>query len=1136
MATGGINLSSEFFELIKAIGESKSKQEEDRIIAKEIIKLKSKLESHHSSNIPPPNGHGGGSSPSVLSSHHVSAVLSGGNYFQNKKLAKEFLVRILYVEMLGHDGSFGYIKAVEMAASSSLYHKRTGYLICSNCLPPHHEFRFMLVNQMQRDLHSANVLECCGGLLACTNIITPDMVPAVMTDVTKLLSHESATIRKKSIICLHKFHQLASDIVTSEELIVHTRKVLCDKDPAVMGSCLNVIHALCIYDATPYKDLVPSLVSILKQITDHRLPSEYDYHRVPAPWMQLKLIRILSILGQGDITTSSGMYEIINDTMKKADTGINAGYAIVYECVKCIVQIYPNTALCNAAAMAIARFMDSRSHNLKYLGVTGLALIVESQPQYAAQHQLAVMDCLEDADETLQRKTLDLLYRMTNPVNVEFIADKLVSFLSGTTDLFLKKQLTQRVCSIAERYAPNNTWYIRTITKLFEVAGDMVTTSTSQNLMNLIAEGTGESDEADMLLRQNAVEIYVTLLREKPIGSLPKILLETMAWCLGEYGYLSSISTIDDVLHDLCTLAKTHKSKLVPSTRRFVLAAIMKLVAQAGTCPPAAAVVIDDYTKSYDVDLQQRCLEFQAILTNCPHVLPEIFPVDASAEDVDVDINLSFLDGYVSNALQNGAQPYNKPDDDDDDDDEYGMMMNQNNNIESSGGFNMTPYDKPTTPGTVLSHMGGIGSSSSSRLPHTSNVPLPPGATRSSSTPDIPSSSTSTTQPVGGSKEVALNVRNVANVWGKPSSSMPDPTPPTTTTPSASIQPTPQPPPTVPSVSTAPSWGSSTSGGTGGGGYPTSNTVAPTPVVKTAAQLEKERQAAALFGGLIPGSTPPPPPPSSQQQPQQVRPPLQSTLTPSVSTTVPVQPAATAAAPPPPPPDIDLLDMGAWDVTPAATSTTTTTTDTNFNDTFAPQPISAPAVVETVSGDDDDLTSKDTTVPNTTTDTSSNNNSNPIDDDPFASAGLFGNVNEKPLPSLGGVGGNMMMMQSKFEYNGIPMAPMPIITVQFGQQWGTCIATSSISIQSTKVTTLQQYMDVLTKIGIHPIEAIATTNEGIGAGMVGAHMIALIHGKVAPLPNSNSSGQQRSQLDITIKGSDNMMCSALVMYMQTMLR
>jgi hypothetical protein len=49
MATGGINLLTEFFELIRAIGECKSKQEEDWIISKEVTKLKSKLES--SSNI-----------------------------------------------------------------------------------------------------------------------------------------------------------------------------------------------------------------------------------------------------------------------------------------------------------------------------------------------------------------------------------------------------------------------------------------------------------------------------------------------------------------------------------------------------------------------------------------------------------------------------------------------------------------------------------------------------------------------------------------------------------------------------------------------------------------------------------------------------------------------------------------------------------------------------------------------------------------------------------------------------------------------------------------------------------------------------------------------------------------------------
>jgi len=335
MSTGGLALSKEFFELLKAIGESKSKQEEDRIVLKEVSRLKAKLEHPNSSQ--------------------TSGGAVGDMLMSSKKRAKEYLVRLLYVEMLGHDASFGYIKAVEMAASASLYHKRTGYLVCGACLSPDHEFRFMLVNQMQRDLQSANVLEVCGGLLAATNIITPDMVPAVSTEVTKLLSHDSATIRKKAVLCLHRLYQLAPEVVTKEEMQDHLRKVLCDKDPSVMGSSLNVIHWMSIRDPQPFKDLVPSLVSILKQICDHRLPLDYDYHRVPAPWMQLQLVRILGLLGKGDAATSSGMYEIVRETMNKADTGINAGYAISYECVKTIVSIYPNPTLLDAAAEAISR-------------------------------------------------------------------------------------------------------------------------------------------------------------------------------------------------------------------------------------------------------------------------------------------------------------------------------------------------------------------------------------------------------------------------------------------------------------------------------------------------------------------------------------------------------------------------------------------------------------------------------------------------------------------------------------------------------------------------------------------------------------------------------------------------------------
>ena len=48
-------------------------------------------------------------------------------------------------------------------------------------------------------------------------------------------------------------------------------------------------------------------------------------------------------------------------------------------------------------------------------------------------------------------QTLDLLFRMTNPVNVEVVTSKLLTFLRGSVDVFLRKDLVSRITQVAER-------------------------------------------------------------------------------------------------------------------------------------------------------------------------------------------------------------------------------------------------------------------------------------------------------------------------------------------------------------------------------------------------------------------------------------------------------------------------------------------------------------------------------------------------------------------------------------------------------------------------------------------------------------------------------------------------------------
>jgi len=79
----------------------------------------------------------------------------------------------------------------------------------------------------------------------------------------------------------------------------------------------------------------------------------------------------------------------------------------------------PLTTPCSAAAVMISTFLKSSNHNLKYVGIDALTRIVRIDSKYANEHQMAVIDCLEDPDETLKKKTLELLFKMTTPNNVE---------------------------------------------------------------------------------------------------------------------------------------------------------------------------------------------------------------------------------------------------------------------------------------------------------------------------------------------------------------------------------------------------------------------------------------------------------------------------------------------------------------------------------------------------------------------------------------------------------------------------------------------------------------------------------------------------------------------------------------------
>lgn len=85
--------SREFDQLIRAIGECKSKAEEDAIIGREVELLKPRLKDAKA----------------------------------DKRYLKELVVRLMYVEMLGHDASWGHVKALQACSDTNLLTKKVRF-------------------------------------------------------------------------------------------------------------------------------------------------------------------------------------------------------------------------------------------------------------------------------------------------------------------------------------------------------------------------------------------------------------------------------------------------------------------------------------------------------------------------------------------------------------------------------------------------------------------------------------------------------------------------------------------------------------------------------------------------------------------------------------------------------------------------------------------------------------------------------------------------------------------------------------------------------------------------------------------------------------------------------------------------
>lgn len=78
----------------------------------------------------------------------------------------------------------------QLCSDPNIINKKAGYITAALCIPPDHEFRFMIVNRLQMDLQSKNYLEVATALIATSELLTADMIPALVHLVYQALQHK----------------------------------------------------------------------------------------------------------------------------------------------------------------------------------------------------------------------------------------------------------------------------------------------------------------------------------------------------------------------------------------------------------------------------------------------------------------------------------------------------------------------------------------------------------------------------------------------------------------------------------------------------------------------------------------------------------------------------------------------------------------------------------------------------------------------------------------------------------------------------------------------------------------------------------------------------------------------------------
>ncbi|VEN57937.1 unnamed protein product, partial [Callosobruchus maculatus] len=267
--------------------------------------------------------------------------------------------------------------------------------------------------------------------------------------------------------------------------------------------------------------IVPNLVRILKNLILAGYSPEHDVSGISDPFLQVKILKLLRVLGINDVDTSEAMNDILAQVATNTETSKNVGNTILYETVLSIMDIKSEGGL----------------RNIRYVALNTLLRTVHVDSAAVQRHRATVLECLKDPDVSIRRRAMELSFALINSQNVRTMTKELVNFLEKADPEF-KAPCSSSIVLATERYAPTRRWRLDTLLKVLVAAGNYVRDDVISSTIQLITESPTHQGYV-------ALQLY-RALKEDLQNRQP--LIQVGVWCMGEYGDLLTSAQTDDDL------------------------------------------------------------------------------------------------------------------------------------------------------------------------------------------------------------------------------------------------------------------------------------------------------------------------------------------------------------------------------------------------------------------------------------------------------------------------------------------------------------------------------------------------------------------------------------------------------------